>query len=1517
MYALLGAMLLTLFSVALQAAPLPAYVEGEVLVDFVPGSNANSRAAARRNARAAQVRPLSKLSGTAQRWKLKKGMSVEEALKRLRNNPNVRYAEPNFIVKHTNEANDPDYLAGLLWGMYGDATAPNANVYGSQAGEAWAAGFTGSSAVYIGVIDEGLQVDHPDLAPNVWVNPGEIADNNIDDDGNGFVDDVHGWDFFNNDNSVFDLADGDNHGTHVAGTIGARGNDGYGVAGVNWAVTLISGKFLGPNGGSIADAVEAVDYFTALKLTGVNIVATSNSWGGGGYSFAMQDALNRAGDAGILFIAAAGNSNSNNDGSSYYPANYQCTGDNNNRGWDCVIAVASITSSGAKSSFSSYGATTVDLGAPGSSIKSTVGGGGYSTYSGTSMATPHVSGAVALCAAVNPTLPVSTIRDRLMETAIFTPSLDGITVTNGRLDAAALAFACAPNDPLTGGPSGLVAQAQSDSTIQLDWIDSAENEAGFDIQIADGSCVNFASVGTASANSTQTVVTGLDADTEYCFQLTAFNYFDGGQTSSPSNTVSARTQAPPPPYICDVADYAWIDMAGATALSLADDGSSTVTLPFAVPFYGTLTDTLAIASNGFIQFGGFNSTQYTNATIPDSSLPNGIAAPLWDDLNPSAGGTVRHQVVGAAPNRVFVTAWEGVPHYSTSNGVSVQVQVAETNGAISFHYQDVDFGNSVLDWGLSATVGIENANGDAGTLISFNNASLGNAQAYTCAPDGGSSGNNSPAASFTYVATDLRVDFTDTSTDPDADEVVSWNWDFGDGNTSTEQSPSHTYLASGNYTVTLVVGDGELLSPLSSQEIVVTEPNLAPTANFSAAVTDLSVNFTDTSTDPNGNETLVSWSWDFGDGGSSDVSNPSHAYTVAGTYTVTLQVSDGELSDSVSQEVIVTEPPNEAPTADFSFLVDDLSVAFSDTSTDPNGDDILVSWSWSFGDGNTSTAQNPSHDYAAAGTYTVTLTVSDGELTSAVASQSVTVTEPNVAPSASFTQSVTDLSVDFTDTSTDTNGNGTLVSWSWSFGDGNTSTVQNPSHDYAAAGTYTATLTVSDGELGDSISQQVIVTEPPNQAPTSEFTVSVSELTATFTDASSDPEDGIVNWNWDFGDGSTSTAQNPSHDFAAAGTYTVTLTVSDGELSDSSNQPVTVVAPVADTVTIISAQYRADRGELKVRATSSSQPDATLELAGFGQMTFKRDRYEIKIRGVGVDQVPAVAVVTSSEGGSASAPIDGAPQPSTPGQVTNPSPANGSLNIAVTPILSWQSGSGTDSSDVYFGVAGDLRLVGSGIAGSSFTPDELTLGTTYEWRINGRNAQGITEGPLWSFTTTEPPAPPQAASNPTPADQANEVALTPMLTWQNGSNTTANDVYFGPSGNVTLRVQNLDNASYNPGELDPDTTYQWYVVSKNADFPGEDATSAVWSFTTRGAEPADVISITKAEWKGSRDQLKVEATSSGAPEAILTLDGYGVMTYDAGKNKYKADIRGVTSNPGSVTVSSSLGGTATSSVRSR
>jgi subtilisin family serine protease len=411
----------------------PRHVADELLVQFRPGATSVQKQQARASVGAARRETVrAGRGGDLELVRLPAGRALAASERTLEHQAAVAFAEPNWIYTHGAFSNDPRYTDGSLWGMYGDATTP-ANEFGSQAAEAWQGGHVGDDSVYVGVIDEGFQFSHPELDGNTWSNPFDPADG-LDNDGNGYVDDVHGWDFANGDNSVYDGGTRgrlDDHGTHVAGTIGAAGGNGIGVVGVNWNVTLISGKFLGRQGGTTANAVKAVDYFTDLKTRHrLNIVATNNSWGGGGFSQALFDAIERASAADILFVAAAGNGDRrgrgiDNDVTPHYPSSYT----NAN-----VIAVAAIDSTGAKTTWSNYGHTSVDLGAPGAAIWSTTAFDTYSSYSGTSMATPHVTGAAALYASTNPGADAAAIKLAILSSTITTSSLSGRTVTGGRLD---------------------------------------------------------------------------------------------------------------------------------------------------------------------------------------------------------------------------------------------------------------------------------------------------------------------------------------------------------------------------------------------------------------------------------------------------------------------------------------------------------------------------------------------------------------------------------------------------------------------------------------------------------------------------------------------------------------------------------------------------------------------------------------------------------------------------------------------------------------------------------------------------------------------------------------------------------------------------------------------------------------------------------------------------------------------------------------------------------------------------
>ena len=340
----------------------------------------------------------------------------------LLENDLIEYVEQNQRIRLLSHdtfssliPNDPGF--DKLWGI-DNAKNPTFDI---SAKEAWSLQ-TGSHKVIVGVVDTGIEASHPDLKDNMWFNEAEAqGKEGVDDDGNGYVDDVHGWNFINN---TPDGTDDHGHGTHCAGTIGASGNNGLGVVGVNWQVSLMSLKFLNEGGGgSTAHAIRAIDY--GIKM-GAHVL--SNSWGGrGGYNKALFDMIQKTKDAGILFLAAAGNDYfNNNDRNPFYPAGYDI---------DNVVSVGSMDVQGKVSTFSNVGKRAVHVFAPGSNILSTVLKERYRSFSGTSMATPHVAGVAALLLAQNPDMSYREIRERLIQTATPVQTYKGLSVAGGLVNA--------------------------------------------------------------------------------------------------------------------------------------------------------------------------------------------------------------------------------------------------------------------------------------------------------------------------------------------------------------------------------------------------------------------------------------------------------------------------------------------------------------------------------------------------------------------------------------------------------------------------------------------------------------------------------------------------------------------------------------------------------------------------------------------------------------------------------------------------------------------------------------------------------------------------------------------------------------------------------------------------------------------------------------------------------------------------------------------------------------------------
>lgn len=389
-------------------------IPGEILVKFKPARSQEQIQEAIRETGARIVETIPQLG--IRRCEIVAEKTMQEILTDFRADPNVEYAEPNYVVWALEIPNDPDF--GKLWGLNNDGQTGGTFDADIDAPEAWDKQ-KGQKDIIVSIIDTGIDYNHPDLTANIWINSDEIPNNGVDDDNNGYVDDYRGWDFANND---ADPMDDNRHGTHVAGTVGAVGNNATGVVGVNWTVSLMPLKFLRSNGsGSTSDAIKAIVYATD---NGAHI--TSNSWGGGGSSQALKDAIQYASDRGVLFVAAAGNESKDNDENPNYPSNYEV---------ENVIAVASTDDEDRLSSFSNYGVVTVDLAAPGEQIYSTLPQNGYGSLSGTSMATPHTAGAAALVwSHYLPNINKLKVKYRLFGAVGYVRNLQDKVLLNGRLN---------------------------------------------------------------------------------------------------------------------------------------------------------------------------------------------------------------------------------------------------------------------------------------------------------------------------------------------------------------------------------------------------------------------------------------------------------------------------------------------------------------------------------------------------------------------------------------------------------------------------------------------------------------------------------------------------------------------------------------------------------------------------------------------------------------------------------------------------------------------------------------------------------------------------------------------------------------------------------------------------------------------------------------------------------------------------------------------------------------------------
>ncbi|HJT67948.1 MAG TPA: S8 family serine peptidase [Pyrinomonadaceae bacterium] len=740
-----------------------SFVPGEIIVRYRNESMAKSRAGAMRvTAQDGQLRSMrvddfegSKLIPGLRVARVTDGGDTMSAVEALRSQPDVLYAEPNYIMHADVTPNDPHFVAGRQ---------DNMNLIGAP--QAWNTQ-TGSASIVVGVIDQGIDINHSDLAANIWTNPAPGAV------GGGITGDVHGYNFVDNNGAVFSGADSETHASHVAGIIGAVGNNNRGVAGVNWSTSLMSLKFLDADGfGDTVNAIRACTYAKQMRdlwessnhTKGANLRVLNASFGGAQFSTGFSDAIQALNTSGVLFVAAAGNVDDgtrepNNDLVPHYPSNFSAPN---------IISVAASNSSDVLAGFSHFG-TTVHLAAPGVSVLSTTppclnpGTGDclpdftdansdtYSIFSGTSMAAPHVSGAAALLWAQNPNLSVAQVKSLLILNGdVRAPLLDK-TLTGRRLNVGNSLQSLLENDSTPpGAVTNMRIDSQNGRSFNLGWTASGDDgvngqAALYQLSFTDPvSLVTTPLAGEIPMPSGSGQIASVTIPYRHTSGTLTLQEFDNaGNAGTPVSVPVVVPQSAADPYVPSTGTAQPLSTGGDNLNPNADDRYVDVLFPtgFRFPFFGQIFDTVTVSTNGILYFGG-NPPQRDNGDADDvPSSPGKLGgypaiAGLWDDLDLR---TSRRADAGIfqiiSPGKV-IFRWQGVPCAFDGNACTGTVPVnfeieLNSNGVIKTRYGS---GNT----GLFPTVGIAGGEHDPYIIADHTNEetpiSLTNAAEVTFTP---------------------------------------------------------------------------------------------------------------------------------------------------------------------------------------------------------------------------------------------------------------------------------------------------------------------------------------------------------------------------------------------------------------------------------------------------------------------------------------------------------------------------------------------------------------------------------------------------------------------------------------------------------------------------------------------------------------------------------------------------------------------------------------------------------------